>query len=190
MQVSFFHPITRMMNANLQPVNPPANVGHQQQQAHQLAGNNTPQYIFTKVKGLLKVIEDILPVHEEEWEDVLQAHAPNFPNSQHTAESLKHKFQQLYRVKRPIGDPFYPIEVRMAKYLHHLITTKCEINDAKGGPLPPGVSFDDDVVGDENIIEDEDDKAAAHNVVEAEVPPVVVAPVARANGVLAPSPKI
>ena len=42
----------------------------------------------------------------------------------------------------------------MAKRLHHLITTKCEINDAEGGPLLPGISFDDDVVGDENIIED------------------------------------
>jgi hypothetical protein len=51
----------------------------------------------------------------------------------------------------------------MAKYLHHLISTKCEIDDTKGGPLPPGVSFDDDVVRDKNIIEDGDDKAAVHN---------------------------
>jgi hypothetical protein len=55
--------------------------------------------------------------------------------------------------------------------------------------LSPDISFDDNVVGDKNIIEDGDDKAAAHNVVVAEVPPVVVAPVAQANGVLAPLPQ-
>jgi hypothetical protein len=84
-----------MMNANNQPANPPANVGHQQQQAHQRAGNNTPQYSSTEVQGLLQVTEEILLVHGDEWEDVSQAHAMNFPNSQRTAESLKHKFHQL-----------------------------------------------------------------------------------------------
>jgi hypothetical protein len=145
-----------MINANNQPANPIANVGRQQEQVPQRAGNNTPQYNSTEIQGLLNIIEEILPVHGEEWEEVLQAHAANFPNSQRTAESLKGKFQQIYRVKKPTGDPFCPPEVRMAKRLRHLITTKCEIDDAEGGPLPPDISFDDDIVGDENIIEDGD----------------------------------
>ncbi len=76
-----------------------------------------------------------------------QAHAANFPSSQRTTETLKKKFQQLYRVKKPMGDLFCPPEVRMAKCLCHLITTKCEIDNAEGGPLPPDVSFDDVVGG-------------------------------------------
>jgi hypothetical protein len=78
----------------------------------------------------------------------------------------------------------------MAKHLHHLITTKCEINDAEGGPLPPDISFDDDVVGEENIVEDyEDEEVARNEVVLTQAPPVEVASVARGNGVLAPLPQ-
>jgi hypothetical protein len=51
--------------------------------------------------------------------------------------------------------------VRIAKHQCHLITTKCEIDDAEGEPLPPDVSFDDDAIGDENIGEDEDDEEVA-----------------------------
>jgi hypothetical protein len=40
---------------------------------------------------------------------------------------------------------------------------KCEIGDAEGGPLPPDVSFDDNVIGDKNIAEYEDDEEEARN---------------------------
>ncbi len=124
-----------MMNANNQPANQPANVGRQQQQGRQCErSSNTAHFTSTEVQGLLQVIEEILPVHGEKWEDVSQPHAENFPNSHRTSESLKRKFQQLYRVKKLTGDPFCPPEVRMAKRIRHLITTKCEIDDAEGGP--------------------------------------------------------
>ena len=178
-----------MMNANNQPANPPAIVGRQQQQPRQRAGNNAPQYTSTEIQGLLQVIEEILPVHGEDWEEVSQAHAANFPNTLRNAESIKRKFQALYRVKKPTGDPFCPPEVRFAKRLRHLITTKCEIDDGEGGPLPPDVSFDDDVVGDENLGEDEDDEVAARNEVIRAVPAVEVPQVSRGNGVLAPLPQ-
>ena len=55
--------------------------------------------------------------------------------------------------------------------------------------MPPDVSFDDNVVGDENLIEDGDDEAAARNIVVAAVPPQEVAQVARGNGVLAQLPQ-
>ncbi len=75
--------------------------------------------------------------------------------------------------------------MRFAKRVRHLITTKCEIDDAEGGPLPPDVSFDDDVVGDENMNEVVDDGVEARNE-------MVLAPapqVAHGNGVLAPLPQ-
>ncbi len=53
----------KMINANNQPANPIANVGHQQQQARQRARNNAPQYNSTEIQGLLNIIEEILPVH-------------------------------------------------------------------------------------------------------------------------------
>ncbi len=160
------------MNTNNQPANTPANVGRHQQQGRQREWSNTAHFTSMEVQGLLNVIEEILPVHGEEWEDVSQSHAENSPNSHRTSESLKRKFQQLYRAKKPTGDPFCPPEVRMAKRLRRLITTKCEIDDAEGGPLPPDVSFDDDVVGDENLGEGEDDEVAARNeVIFAPAPP-------------------
>jgi hypothetical protein len=54
------------MIANNQPANQPANVGHQQQQARQRAGNNAPQYSSTEVQGFVQGIEEVLPVHGEE----------------------------------------------------------------------------------------------------------------------------
>jgi hypothetical protein len=56
------------MNTNNQPANLLSNVGCQQQQACQLAGNNAAQYSSTEIEiqGLLQVIEEILPVRGEE----------------------------------------------------------------------------------------------------------------------------
>jgi hypothetical protein len=178
------------MNVNNQPANQPATVGRQQQQGRQRERSNIAHFTSTEIQGLLQVIEDIIPVHGEEWEDVSQSYAANFPTSQRTSESLERKFQQLYRVKKPMGNPFCPHEVRMAKRLRHLITTKCEIDDAEGGSLPSDVSVDDDVIGDENVGEDEDDEFTARNdMVLAQAPPIEVPQVARGNGVLAPLPQ-
>jgi hypothetical protein len=139
------------MNANNQLANIPANISRHQQEGRR--NKRTSHFSSTEVQGLLNVIEEILPVHGEEWEDVSQSHAANFPSSHHTNDSLKRKFQQLSQVKKLTGDLFFPPEVRKAKHLHHVITTKCEIDDAKGGPLPPGISFDKNVV-----VKNEDDK--------------------------------
>jgi hypothetical protein len=91
-----------MMNANNQPANPPAIVGCQQQQGHQRERSNTAHFTSTEVQGLLQVIEEILPDHGKEWEDVLQSHA--------TSEFLKRKFQQLYRVKNQQEIHFVPLK--------------------------------------------------------------------------------
>jgi hypothetical protein len=102
------------VNANNQPAgNIPANVRHHQQQGWR--NERTFHFSSTEVQGLLNVIEEILPVHGEDWEDVSQSHAANFPGSFCTSDSLKRKFQQLYRVKKLTGDPFCPPEVRKAK---------------------------------------------------------------------------
>lgn len=67
---------------------------------------------------------------------------------------------------------------------------KCEIDDAKGGPLPPDISFDNDVIGDENIDEEGDEEDTTCNeVILAPAPPVEAAPVAHGNGVLALLPQ-
>ncbi len=83
------------MNANNQPPgNLLANVGRHQQQGRK--NERTSHFSLTEVQGLLNVIEEILPVHGEDWEDVSQSHAANFPGSFRTSDSLKRKFQQLY----------------------------------------------------------------------------------------------
>jgi hypothetical protein len=75
-----------MMNANNQLANIPANVGCHQQQGHR--NERTSHFSSTEVQGLLNVIEEILPVHGEEWEDVSQSHAANFPGSHCTSDSI------------------------------------------------------------------------------------------------------
>ncbi len=77
----------------------------------------------------------------------------------------------------------------MVKCLCHLITTKCEVDDAEGGHLPPDISFDDNVIGDKHVREDEDDEEAARNDGAGSSTPIEVAPVACGNGILAPLPQ-
>jgi len=93
----------------------------------------------------LRVIEAILPVHGEEWEEVAQIHAENFPTMQRTSDSINRKFQALYRSKKPTGDPFCPPEVRKAKQLRHDIVTKSEISSAEGNDDDRDGSFVDDL---------------------------------------------
>ncbi len=58
-----------------------------------------------------------------------------------------------------------PPEVRMARHLHHFITSKREMDlTEKGLLMPPSVSFDDNI-GEENTSEPSDDEAGHHEVI-------------------------
>ena len=61
------------------------------------------------VESLLEIIKDILPVHPNEWEEVLACHETRYPDMlDRTKESIKCKFSSLYNAKKPTGDPTCP----------------------------------------------------------------------------------
>lgn len=140
----------QQVNPQQQQVNPRGNqlpiAGRPQQRARQRERNinAASQYSSNEIQGILRVIEAILPVHGEEWEEVAQIHAQHFPTMQRTSDSIKRKFQALYRSKKPTGDPFCPPEVRKAKQLRHDIVTKSEISSAEGNDDDRNGSFEDD----------------------------------------------
>jgi hypothetical protein len=63
---------------------------------------------------------------------------------QQTSDSIKRKFQALYRSKMPTGDPFCPSEVRKAKQLWHDKVNKSEISSAEGNDDDHDGPFEDD----------------------------------------------
>jgi hypothetical protein len=62
------------------------------------------QYSSAEVFGLLHIIEQILPVDGEHWNEVSRLHLVNFPNNGRDGLKLKRKFQQLHHSHVPTGD--------------------------------------------------------------------------------------
>jgi len=91
------------------------------QQRRRTAQPPTVQYSSAEVFGLLHIIEQILPVDGEDWNEVSRLHVVNFPNNGRDGPKLKRKFQQLHRSCVPTGDPMCPPDVRRAKRLKELI---------------------------------------------------------------------
>ncbi len=67
--------------------------------------------------ALLDIIEEHLPVAQNDWDLVEADHAAMYPDSLRTRDLLKQKFVLLYRSKVPTGDPKCPPEVWPAKFI-------------------------------------------------------------------------
>ncbi len=112
------------------------------------------QYTSAEVHALLRLLEQMLPVDGEDWEEVARLHNLNFPNNGRDTAKLKRKFQQLYRVEMPTGDPMCPPDVRMAKRIREQIRDKAEINDGEGELILQDTSFQEDLEQPFGIVDD------------------------------------
>ena len=72
-------------------------------------------YSQMEIDTLLDLVEEHLPISNIEWERIEHLHKCNFPGENRTKESLKRKFQDLYRTKIPTGDPHIPPHIKRAK---------------------------------------------------------------------------
>lgn len=84
-----------------------------------------------EVEVLLNVLENELPLCQEEWQVVFEKHRKSFPKANRTLDSLKRKFNALARVKMPTGDPNMPADVKKAKRIRFLMTERSEIGDGE-----------------------------------------------------------
>eukprot|EP00580_Thalassiosira_gravida_P009985 CAMPEP_0201627252 /NCGR_PEP_ID=MMETSP0493-20130528/2426_1 /ASSEMBLY_ACC=CAM_ASM_000838 /TAXON_ID=420259 /ORGANISM="Thalassiosira gravida, Strain GMp14c1" /LENGTH=412 /DNA_ID=CAMNT_0048097587 /DNA_START=12 /DNA_END=1246 /DNA_ORIENTATION=- len=102
-----------------------------------------------EIDNLLSVIQRELPDSWSQWERVAERHYEDFPKEQRTAETLKRKFNTICRKTGPTRDPKCPQYAIRAKAIRRMIIKKTE--GLFGGS-------DDDDVGLDNCIEDEEVK--------------------------------
>jgi len=92
------------------------------------AGANCRGVGFTlhEVDSLLESCETIFPTTPEKWDRVYRNHAAAFPAAERSTDSLKRKFQSLYRKRIAPTDPKCPPEVRRAKLIKKEISTRLD----------------------------------------------------------------
>ena len=84
------------------------------------------QFRINEILSLLETISTHLPIGSHEWEVVASQHNENFPDKERTGPSLRRKFSQLHKVKKPTGDPTCPAEVRYAKQIFRRIEQRAD----------------------------------------------------------------
>jgi len=102
-------------------------------------------YSLNEINFLFDIIERILPINGEEWEEVEAEHRARYP--QRSLENLKRKFQETYRKAckaKPTGDPRCPAHVLRPMEIKNMITMKCNLDDGEDSEL-------DDVVGEDRV---------------------------------------
>ncbi len=113
--------------------------------------------------SLLEVIEAIIPIGNPDWDKILNKHehASRYPTKDCTAESLKHKFQELACTKIPTGDPNMPPHIRKAKHIYYRIV---QATDRSTGGLEDGADLNNERDG--AFKDDEEDDEEEGGMVE------------------------
>ena len=96
----------------------------QQQQRNPIARTN---YTKIEIKALLNILEDVLPIGPDQWNEVVETHSLNYPGRD--VVSIRRKYSKLHRIQIPTGDPHCPPEVKQAKRIKYKIGEKAEIGD-------------------------------------------------------------
>lgn len=114
-----------------------------------------------EVEFFLSLVEEFVPIGNEEWKIVEKRHAQTWGETHHSYLSLQRKFQALKSRSIPTGDPNCHNEVVRAKKVYKEIVDKSECLDVEGGK-------------EEMYVEELLDKV----MLEEEVVPEVLPPVA------------
>ena len=110
-----------------------------------------PRFSIPEMEAMLNSITHFLPMGPEEWESVADMHGLEFPSTNREAQSLRRKFQALYNVRIPTGDPTMPAHVRRAKRIRYLIEERADASNLTGNDVDLGFPpADDDEEQEEN----------------------------------------
>jgi hypothetical protein len=88
------------------------------------------QFKATEINDFLALVEEYMPVSAQSWQLVADLHAEIYNKEKRTAESLRHKFQEVCRRAGPTGDPNCPDYIIYAKRLNRRLI---EMVDASSG---------------------------------------------------------
>ena len=70
------------------------------------------QLRMNEILSLLDSISTHLRIGSHEWEVVVSQHNENFPHKERTEPSLRRKFTQLCKVKKPTGAPPFSASIQ------------------------------------------------------------------------------
>ena len=79
--------------------------------------------------NFLRIIEEVLPIGPDEWEQVKTLHSTNYPGR--TSVSIRCKYHDLHRVKVLTGDPDCLDDVRMTKCIKYTIGDRVEVGSGE-----------------------------------------------------------
>ena len=141
-----------------------------------------------EVNSMLSAIEVHYPVSSYAWERVTELHNRTEPGYNRTFESIRRKFQAIYRMPAPTGDPTIPAYVQRAKALHREIAHRVDLGggdeeyDLEENAFGPPQDGDEDEDEYENSADGAAEEAAdgAANEPAAAAAAVLVAPAAPA----------
>ena len=89
-------------------------------------------YSQAETDSLLDLLEEHIPLSSMEWENIERLHKCRFPTEDRTCESLKWKFQELYRTKPATGSSFIPNDVRQANAILKMMQERTNSSDCEG----------------------------------------------------------
>ena len=89
----------------------------------------TGNYTRDECLHLFTIMQRILPIGPEEWQEVAIEHAQTYPGRDEP--SIRRKYHSLHRKNIPTGDPTMPPEVREAKRTKYMIADKANIGDGE-----------------------------------------------------------
>jgi hypothetical protein len=87
------------------------------------------KYFDDELVHLLCIMERVLPIGPDEWDEVLQEHSSSFPGRD--VESLCCKYTNLHRKKVQTGDPNCPPVIKLAKRVKYMIGDRAELGDGE-----------------------------------------------------------
>jgi len=82
---------------------------------------------------LLEVIEKILPLNPDDWDQVKYQFVKTYATNNHSVTAITSRFQSLYRTKEPTGSPNIPEEVCVAKQIRNMIIEKSDRSTGSSG---------------------------------------------------------
>jgi len=145
-------------------------------------------YSHSEIMNLLSVLQRVLPIGPEEWQQCADEHSVSFPLGRRCKDSIRRKFSDLYRKGIPTGDPNCPEDVKLAKRIKWAIGDRAAIGDGEeefnladtsftsSQPDPDAPPVADPLLEDDS--DDDDEPVVLAPVVPAAPPPARPRPLA------------
>jgi hypothetical protein len=106
-------------------------------------GGHKQWFTPEEVDLLLDAVERHMPIGQEKWMCVVRDFNNSVPPDRHHDKTgIQNKFNNLWKVKKPTGDPTMPDDVRRAKHINYKIMAKSQLSAMGGAAKEKDTSLD------------------------------------------------